>query len=284
MKIGISDNRKWGGEYYSKLKSFGFDYYDFKMADTTVEPYAYNYSDFCKYCEREKEFADKAGVTIWQVHGPWRYPPLDRTPEDRTERLNQMKRSIHGAAILGAKYWVVHPLMPFGTDDILTDNAERTHEINLEFMSKLLPVAKREGVTICLENMPMLNFSIASPSAIVEFTKEINDTSFAMCLDTGHTNVCKDWHTPAEAVRQYKDLIKVLHVHDNRGRQDEHLPPFHGTIDWKAFSAALHETEFEGVLSLECAPCNSLPRDILEDMYSIYNRLARAVCLMHAQP
>ena len=277
MKIGISDGRKWGDEYYWKLKSFGFDCYDFNMMNTNVEPYIYDEKDFYEYLSNEKRLADEAGITVWQVHGPWRYPPLDSTLEYRAERLEKMKRSIRGAAILGAKYWVVHPIMPFGTKDILTNNEAETRELNLEFMNKLLPIAKQEGITVCLENMPMLDFSLSSPTAIVELIKEINDPSFAMCLDTGHANICIDWHTPAEAIREYAKFIKVLHVHDNHGKRDEHLAPFHGTIDWKDFSAALHETAFDGVLSLECAPSGRLPNDILEDMYSIYYKIAKAV-------
>ena len=277
MKIGISDSRKWGDGYYSKLKSFGFDYYDFKMSNTDAEPYVYREKDFYQYLSNEKRLADKAGVTIWQVHGPWRYPPCDGTAEDRAERLEKMTRSIRGAAILGARYWVVHPIMPYGTKDVLTDNQTETRELNLEFMSRLLPTAKQEGITICLENMPMLNFSISSPKAIVELIKEINDPSFLMCLDTGHANICKDWHTPAETIREYGKFIKALHVHDNKGKHDEHLAPFWGTVDWKAFSTALHETAFDRVLSLECAPGGKLPADIFEDMYPIYYRIAKAI-------
>lgn len=281
MKIGISDSRKWGDKHYSKLKSFGFDFYDFNMANTDVEPYTYDEKDFFQYLSHEKRLADEAGITIWQVHGPWRYPPLDGTIESRAERLDKMKQSIRGAAILGAKYWIVHPIMPYGTNDTLNDKASQTRELNLEFMTKLLQTAKREGITVCLENMPMSDFSIASPTAIVEFIKEINDSSFAMCLDTGHTNICKNWHTPAEAIREYGKFIKVLHVHDNNGKSDAHLAPFCGTIDWKAFSKALHESHFTGVLSLECAPNVNLPNDILEDMYAIYYRIAKAVYAYH---
>ena len=150
MKIGISNNIKFGDECYSKLKSFGFDYCDYNMSSTDIEPYNLKDRDFFQYLSNQKKLADEAGVTIWQVHGPWRYPPNDATDEDRAERFEKMTRSIEGATILGAKYWVVHPIMPFGTKDILSDNANETRELNLEFMSKLLPIAKQEGITICL--------------------------------------------------------------------------------------------------------------------------------------
>ena len=112
---------------------------------------------------------------------------------------------------------------------------------------------------------------------IAEFVREINHPNFMMCLDTGHANLCKDWHTPAAAIREFSDLIKVLHVHDNKGKLDEHAAPFFGEIDWIDFSSALQETDFSGVISLECAPTEKLPRDIRDDMYSIYCRIAKAI-------
>lgn len=277
MKIGISDSRPWGDRHYAKLKTFGFDCYDFNMANTETVPYIFGEKDFFQHLSEQKRLADEAGIAVWQVHGPWRYPPMDATAEDRAERLEKMKRSIRGAAVLGAQYWVVHPIMPYGIDDALCGKSAETWEQNLELMSRLLPTAKQEGITVCLENMPMPNFSIASPSETFKFVQELNDASFAMCLDTGHANVCSEWHTPAEAIRAYGDRIRVLHVHDNNGKRDEHLAPFFGSIRWDDFSKALHETHFPGVLSLECAPSSRLPEDILEAMYASYFRIAKVV-------
>ena len=161
MRIGITDRRKWGDEYYARLRSFGFECYDFNMCNTEVAPYIYGEKEFYSYLDNERRLASAAGVDIYQVHGPWRYPVLDEREEDRAERLEKMQRSIRGAAILGSKYWVIHPIMPLGTDDVLTGKCEGTREMNLEFMHKLLTVAKQEGVTVCFENMPFVDFSLS---------------------------------------------------------------------------------------------------------------------------
>ena len=31
-----------------------------------------------------------------------------------------------------------------------------------------------------------------------------------------------------------RELVASVHVHDNHGEKDEHLPPYDGTIDWSA--------------------------------------------------
>ena len=48
MKIGISGRRNQEEQYYKKIKSFGFDYYDFNMTNTDTEPYTLNEKDFYK--------------------------------------------------------------------------------------------------------------------------------------------------------------------------------------------------------------------------------------------
>ena len=276
MKIGIINKYlkdRWGSLRYKRLKEFGFDCIDYGMANTNIAPYTLDSEKFDEYLLAEKALADAAGISIWQVHGPWRFPPVEKTPEERAERLKKMKKSIHGAALLGAKYWIVHPIMPYGVEDIGTEFESETHRLNLEFMRELLTVARAEGVTICLENMPFLDFSISSSEDIVSFIREIDDPSFMMCLDTGHEFKYPN-SSPAEVVRKYGKYIKSLHVHDNCGVRDEHLMPFTGEIDWADFGKALGEVGFDGVMSLECNADERLPADIFDSLYPIYAKIA----------
>ena len=103
MKIGITSKlseRKWGDDYYKKAKSFGFSYHDFNMSNTNTPLYF----DNDELIKKEKALADAASATIWQVHGPWRWPPQDDTAERRAERAEKMAISIRAARLLGAKY------------------------------------------------------------------------------------------------------------------------------------------------------------------------------------
>ncbi len=45
----------------------------------------------------------------------------------------------------------------------------------------------------------------------------------------------------------------MLHVHDNRGNGDEHLPPGDGAIDWEKLMRELIAVRFRGTLILELA-------------------------------
>jgi sugar phosphate isomerase/epimerase len=38
----------------------------------------------------------------------------------------------------------------------------------------------------------------------------------------------------ARAFEPMRELIAAVHLHDNHGEKDEHLPPYEGDIDWEA--------------------------------------------------
>lgn len=283
MKPGIYINihkngyTRFGENRYKKIYEHGFRYVDLNMADTDTPFYTSSLDEVEAVLIRERELAAEAGVGISQVHGPWRWPVRDFTPEDQSERAEKMKRSIVMTAMLGCKNWVIHPIMPYGLEDAGTPYESKTKEFNLKFMRDLLTVAKKCDVTICLENMPFPRLSISSPEQILEFVKEINDEHFKICLDTGHSTVFYN-SAVADAVRTLGNYIRVLHVHDDRiGGHDLHLPPRYGIIDWEDFSKALHEIGFSGSFSLETAPPAAYPAEIFEQLCTSYAKIAEDI-------
>lgn len=260
MKIGVYTGNlsRWGDEKYRMLKSLGYSCVDYNLADTEVAPYTLNGQEFAAYLLAEKALVTDAGIEISQIHGPWRWPPEDSTVENRAERMEKMKTSIRATALLGCSNWVVHPIMPFGIEDIGTGKEQETWDMNLAFMQELLDTAKEYDVTICLENMPMTKFSLGAPKDILRFVKEIDDSHFRICLDTGHVSVFPGL-SPANALRELGEYVRVLHVHDNDGQYDRHWIPGNGVIDWTDFGKALKESKYQGVFSLETVPAAVLP-------------------------
>ena len=268
MKIGITESsyRVYPKEIrYRKMKEDGFACADYGMSNTEVAPYTLDDAAFDAYLAEERRMAEEAGIVISQVHGPWRWPPQDATEEDRAERMEKMKRSIRGTALLGCKNWIVHPIMPYGINELGTDDAQKTWDLNVIFMRELLACAKEYDIYICFENMPMPNFSLGSVEAIMRFVGEMNDDHFRVCLDTGHVNVFPG-QTLYDAVLMIGDKLQALHVHDNNGKSDEHKLPWHGTADWEGFGRALREIGFDGVFSYETGPASALPAELYGDM------------------
>ena len=166
--------------------------------------------------------------------------------------------------------------MPFGIYDKGTENEKITWDLNIKFMKELTLEAKKYGVTVCVENMPMHNFSIAKPKDVLKLVKTINDDNFKICLDTGHVSVFPDLSIGDE-VRALGKEIRTLHVHDNRFEMDLHLPPFYGVINWADFAKALGDIDFDGVFSLETLPPSNLADDIFETLCIQLYRIADGI-------
>ena len=259
IKIGISSgnfhdakplradriNRRQEG--YRKMHATGFDCCDLGCL---VPPASYLYSmpldEAIKDAKLERKIAESEGVIINQLHGIW--PTDDTTPELRREKLKFMERAIRLTPYYGTPYLVIHPDLPYGWYDEETD-PEFTKQTNIEMFQALLPIAEESGTVICLENMPTLPYKMSPTPEIFKFIQEINHPNLKMCLDTGHTNIYDN--DIRSIVRLIGPVLKVMHVHDNMGIQDQHLWPHEGTINWDGFALGLHDIGFEGVLSLE---------------------------------
>lgn len=279
MKIGMvsSAYTRFGEDRYLKMKEHGYSCVDYGMINTDIFPYSCSEEEMIARLLKEKALAEAAGIEFSQVHGPWRYPPTDDTKEKREVRLGEMQKSIRATAMLGCKNWVVHPIMPYGVGEKDTPESDKTWELNVDFMRKLLVTARECDVTICLENMPFVNFTISTPDKILELVQLMNDDHFKICLDTGHVAVFPECNL-ADVVRKLGKEIRVLHVHDNNGKADQHQLPYFGVIDWKAFYAALKDIGYEGCFSLESKIPQALPDDLYEELCRFQVRMVKEIC------
>lgn len=288
MKIGItagSYTRYGISEGAKKAKEHGYDCFDFSgFCDTETEFFKQSEEDFKAELLEYKRLVEAEGITVWQVHSPWRHPAQDFTPEDRAERLECFLKAVRGAGYLGATHFVLHPIMPFGTNS--PEHPELMKDMNAEFMGRLYKEAVEYGVKhIDIENLPFPALPINHTNQCLDFAKrmnrETNSDMFKVCLDTGHANFCGE--NPADSVRMVgHEYLGALHVHDNNGKADQHQTPGNGNIDWEDFSNALQEIEFEGCMSYETNVPNSIPageeRDRLElELANIGHKIAKNV-------
>lgn len=282
MKLGIRYNMYletfscYGDEKFKKIKSFGFDCVDVGLGNTNVSVYTLPEDEAEKILVKERNLAKDADIEICQVHGPWCWPPPETDEEGKKKRMEEMKRSIRATKTLGCKFWVVHPIMPYLTEDLGTDKEKLTWQENLDFMRELLSCAKENGVTICLENMPMPQFSIATPQQILNFVKEIDDENFKICLDVGHVAVFENLSVQEEIRRLGKE-IKTLHIHDNDVGPDMHLLPYDGRIEWNEVSEALKSIGYDGVFSVELNVPSKAPRHIRESWLKLIAEIAEHI-------
>lgn len=273
--VGEADFRHFGGNYFKKVKEYGFDSVNFDLCNDSQPFFYMTDEELEKTMSEYKNMAFEADIEIFQAHGPWRWPVRDFTPEDRAERMGKMKTSIRACALLGCKNWVIHPIMPMGVNDRGTENEQKTWDMNKEFMTELLAFAKQHGVVICYENMPMVGLGIGYPLDILRFVEEMNDDNFKICLDIGHAEICKSQITVGDAIRKMGDKIACFHVHDNNGWADIHTMPMTGAVDWDDVCAAIKEIGYRDDFTLETMAAKSLPDDLFDAQTKIFYEVAK---------
>jgi len=95
--------------------------------------------------------------------------------------------------------------------------------------SEILEYAGKFGIKIALENNGFIKDSFAKPEEILMVVEDLAEkyANVGICFDTGHANVYahdsgEDLITVFEKLRKY---IIHVHIHENHGEEDEHLPP-----------------------------------------------------------
>ncbi len=230
-----------------KMALHGYKAIDFQFTDTESSYYTAREEDFLDLMFGIKKELKKNNIEVHQIHGPWQYPPNDASEDDRAERFGKMTKAMVMAKHLGAKYMAVHPLMPFGANS--AEKPEEVYSINKKYYEALAKVGSGLGVVVCLENMPFTDFPLSGCAEILKLVKAVDSPYLKMCFDVGHSNIMGE--PLYETLALIKDDLRIVHIHDNDGEKDLHLPPYEGNIDWMTFSEGLYDIGFDGVLSLE---------------------------------
>ncbi len=180
------------------------------------------------------------GVT---VHAPFHdLNPGALEPLVRDVTRHRLSQTLAAAEQIGARLVVVHPgydTWKYGGQDHLW------LEQSLAFWPPLIAAAKRAGIVLALENI----FEV-HPHLLSSLLEQIDSPFFSHCFDAGH------WRLFANAVSLPEWFAALgrrtvhLHLHDNRGTGDDHLPIGDGDIDFS--------TLFRLVATLPASPSMTL--------------------------
>ncbi len=229
-----------------------------------------------------KAAADKYGIRIHQAHAP--FPSyIHESPETTAFALTAVRKCFPILKMMECKNLVVHPCMGNYNEKL---EPEVEWKLNIDFYSALIEDAEKYGVTVCLENMfnarrgKIYEASCSDPAEAAAYIDELNRIAgakrFAFCYDTGHALLLgKDQYL---TLKRLGDRVKVLHVHDNDGWDDQHVSPFMGRLDWDRLIKGLKAIGYKGVISLEVGNlCAWYPKELLPEAFRLAAACARYI-------
>ena len=159
------------------------------------------------------------------------------------EVIRQMKQAINNASGI-VELAVVHPgyLSPYGSQV-----PEKARLKCVESLRELAETSEEHGIVIAVENMPEFPMVLGrTPEDMLALIEEAGNDNLKMTLDIGHANTTG---LVDDFLDQCKDVIAHCHIHDNKGKHDEHLPIGEGNVDWKNVLKKL--ADFDGFLVTE---------------------------------
>lgn len=257
-------NRYGIDEAFRMLNETGFDGIDFNI-DTELPGSAIIKGEYdglfagsdeamIEFCRPYKEAGEKYNIYFHQMHAP--FPSYVANEAGNDIVMNGIKKCIMLCGYLNCKNLIVHPMF-LGYDAKLDPQTE--WDINIERYTELIPLARQYGVTICLENMftgyrgKMYAACCADMADANRYINYLNSVAgeklFGFCLDVGHALlVGKEIYS---TIMELGDNLTTLHVHDNDGRNDQHLFPYMGICDWDRFVKGLKDVGYKGAMSFE---------------------------------
>lgn len=197
---------------------------------------------------------------FWGRSGP--QSVLNITEPVKSKRLlmvDETKRAIEIAETIPFRYVVQH----LGVTGQEYD--ERSLDAAFTSLEEISLFARHRDVQVILENTPN---GLSSAERLMLFNAQTH-LNLGFCLDVGHAHMNEG---VGHAFELLKDGIRSTHIHDNNGKEDEHLFPLAGrggSIDWKRTMQLLRSRpdQYPLLLELKEVPELEHPLDAVREIF-----------------
>ncbi len=201
------------------------------------------------------EWLDDTRLTLRSMHAPiardyvngsWQ-DGLSLAATDQSQRqaaIEETLATLDVAAAVRYSTLVVHG----GVPEPYGGRADNHLASLVRSLEELAPVAQRYDVRLAVEVIPN---TLSTPAALVDLIEsDIDAADLGICMDVGHARLMGD---VVDAIETCSGHLIATHLHDNRGRSDDHLVPGKGVIDWDATLLSLQKIGYDGAWIFELA-------------------------------
>jgi sugar phosphate isomerase/epimerase len=223
------------------------------------------------------EWLEDTRLELHSVHAPifeglrggqWVAPFSSASTESaqREKAVREARVALGLARRVPYKFLVLHLGDPAAAPGAAAANNAQAATRSLE---EIAAAASEVGVQVAVEVIPN---PLSSAEALVGLIEErLDGVDVGICLDYGHAHLMGDL---GEAIECVGGHLRTTHVHDNGGREDDHLVPFAGSINWDTAMMETQKIGYDGMLMLEVADTGD-PLDVLKRSAAARERLEK---------
>lgn len=276
MQFGISTHlfhdQRLSRDHLAQIAGYGFE---------AVELFAtrshFDYHDPSAIRELEG-WLKQTGLRLHSVHLPifesfgssgtgTTYSTATSDGGQRQAAVKEAELAIGILKQIPARFAVVHlgtPAKYAGAADNNRGSASRSIE-------EICRLTEAFGARVAIEVIPNALSSASALVAMIE--RDFEGSSVGICLDFGHAHLIGD---VADEIEVAAEHLITTHVHDNRGREDDHLVPYLGTINWPAALMTMQKIGYDGTYMFEVANIGGTAA-VLEEARRARHRIERAL-------
>lgn len=218
-----------------EAKRLGFDFVDLTLEPPMTGP------DRFRLAEARRAIAETGlgvvGHTGWHLPGHAAYPEVRRGV---TASLLWALGKFHAVGARTMTYHVHGAVARYV-------GLRAAIEAQAEVLAPVAAAARRAGMRVLLEHV---NGRPEQFEILDGLFRRVPSLGFH--LDVGHANLTDGrGHAAAALLRRYGRRLGHVHLSDNRGGNDDHLPLGVGTVPWPKVAALLRRRRWRGTITLE---------------------------------
>jgi sugar phosphate isomerase/epimerase len=276
MRFGISSHlyhdRPLSQEHLAEIASHGFD---------AIELFAtrshFDYRDPAAIATLRR-WLDATGVSLHGIHAPiaesaaggrftGSYSVAAKDNAARQAAVREVDAALAIAREIECEVLVVH----LGLTDAQAGASENSRAAAARSIEEIIRLTEPLKTRVMLEVIPNELSSVSTLVAMLE--RDFEGTDAGICMDFGHAHMMGD---VPDAIETAAEHLLTTHVHDNRGRDDEHLVPYKGTIDWPAALVTMRKIGYDGTYLMELANTGT-PSAVLEEARRARQKMERGL-------
>lgn len=228
--FGTEENSTYLLAFLQKVKIAGFEYIEIGKRHHDLK-------------ERAAEI-EELQLKVWSVHGTLSTGSIDLDERVRRQAVEKEFIRLEDAATYAPCPYVVHYLNRM--------NDPRHSRQFRKSIEELLQKAIELNIILTLETAPFkpqLNERYPDSREIADFVHSFESPNLGITVDINHSNLRENLTRVAE---NCNGLISNIHISDNMGQWEDHLPPGDGIIDIRGALKELIKAGYKGPCNVEC--------------------------------